>query len=67
MADFCKDCSIEVFGVDCEDFAGVTTKEQYDGGNGSAMVVLCEGCGVIAVDPDGKRIDPVPFYKSKLN
>ena len=54
MADFCMECSIEVFGEDYKDMAGITTEEDMK--NGVAAVVLCEECGVIHVDPQGKRI-----------
>lgn len=46
MADFCKKCSIEMFGKDCEDFKG---SEMF-------QLAICEGCGVIQVDPDGNCI-----------
>lgn len=38
MADFCKQCSIDMFGRDYGDLARIANK------NGRAMV-LCEGCG----------------------
>lgn len=55
MADFCKQCSIETFGSDFKDLANITTPEEYK--QGLAALVLCEGCGFIYVDPEGKRID----------
>jgi hypothetical protein len=58
MADFCKDCSIKIFGEDSGDFRGLTTTEDWK--NGYACVVLCEGCGgYIQVDPEGKRVTRV--------
>lgn len=51
MADFCKQCSIDHFGKDFGDLAGITPQEDWDAGK--AMVVLCEGCGAIQVMPDG--------------
>jgi hypothetical protein len=51
MADFCKQCSIENFGEDYRDLAGITTQEDWE--QGRACVVLCEGCGPIQVDPEG--------------
>lgn len=49
MAEFCRDCSIEVFGEDFGDFAGIA-------GEGEVVAVLCEGCGdVIWVDQSGVR------------
>lgn len=54
MADFCKDCSIATFGEDFRELAGITTAE--DVAAGRAASVICECCGHILVDPDGKRI-----------
>lgn len=54
MASFCKQCSQELFGEDFRDFAGVTTPEHME--RELAMVVLCEECGAIQVDPDGSCI-----------
>ncbi len=61
MADFCKQCSIEHFGKDFKelarpDYAPKLTDEDKEQGMGWA--VLCEGCGFIIVDDDGKCIDP---------
>ncbi len=52
MADFCKDCSEETFGGDFKDLASITSLEDF--AEGKAAVVLCEGCGPIQVDPNGK-------------
>ncbi len=50
MADFCKQCSIEIFENDYGDFAGLCKKEE-------TIEVLCEGCGeYIIVNSDGERI-----------
>lgn len=46
MAEFCKDCSIDNFGQDFEDLAGLCQPGQY-------AIVLCEGCGSIMVDNEG--------------
>lgn len=56
MADFCKQCSINNFDWDFEDFKGLLTREQYEGGY--FMPVLCEGCGPCVVDHTGKCHDP---------
>lgn len=56
MADFCKQCSLELFGEDFGDLKGLTTNEDWK--KGLAAVVICEGCGVIQVDPDGRCISP---------
>lgn len=55
MADFCKECSIEMWGSDTKDLAGLITKEEVAEGLGA--VVICEGCGVIRVDYEGKRLE----------
>jgi hypothetical protein len=57
MADFCMECSMETFGEDFKDFAGLITKRDYEEKH-LAMLVLCEGCGAIYVDHEGKRIEP---------
>ncbi len=51
MADFCKQCSIDLFSEDNRDLAGVTTPEVWTEGKGA--IVICERCGIIQVDPDG--------------
>lgn len=54
MADFCRQCSIELFGKDYGELKGLTQQEDWE--NGEACVVLCEGCGPIQVDPEGRCI-----------
>lgn len=54
MADFCKQCSIDVFGEDFGDMAGLSTAE--DTAKGLYCVVLCEDCGPIQVDHEGNCI-----------
>lgn len=56
MADFCKQCSVEMFGQDFGDLANIS-KEQ-DTANKKYPVVLCEGCGPIQVDHEGNCISP---------
>ena len=58
MADFCKECSINMWGVDTKDLAGLITKEEVDKGLG--VQVICEGCGFIRVDHAGKRLEDPP-------
>lgn len=53
MADFCRDCSIELFGKDLGDLAGLVDDGNY-------TWVICEGCidtrGLhVLVDSKGKR------------
>lgn len=52
MADYCKQCSVELFGEDFGDFAGLVSP--YDAARGMGACVLCEGCGSALVDNSGK-------------
>lgn len=54
MADFCRSCSIETFGEDSRDLAGLSTPQ--DTAAGQFPVLLCEGCGPVQVDHEGRRI-----------
>jgi hypothetical protein len=54
MADFCKACSIEIWGEDHKDLVGQTTLEHWK--KNTAAVVICEGCGFIQVDPEGNCV-----------
>lgn len=51
MADFCKICSINIFGEDFGDMAGISTPEQT--ADERYLVALCEGCGPCFVDHKG--------------
>ncbi len=52
MADFCKECAKEMWGPDIpSDLKGLITQEEID--DGMMMRVLCEGCGLVHVGPDG--------------
>ena len=55
MADFCKECSEKLLGEDFRDLAYIVSEEQYL--RGKAANVLCEGCGWIVVDHNGKRLE----------
>ena len=58
MSDFCRQCSISIFGDDMRDLADMTT---------TVTLVLCEGCGMIQVDKDGKCVDDgCPIHGKKL-
>lgn len=59
MADFCQECSIDMFGKDFGDLAhaGARDLTQEELNKGEGWVVLCEGCGWITVDNEGKRIN----------
>lgn len=54
MAEFCKQCSIDLFGKDHGDLAGITKVEDWQ--KGEAAVVCCEGCAFIQVDPEGNCV-----------
>lgn len=56
MSEFCKQCSIEVFGEDFKDMVGVTSAKSWK--EGLAGWELCEGCGMIQVDPEGQCASP---------
>lgn len=51
MADFCRQCSIDLFKEDFRDLAGLTEKKDWE--LGRAAAVICESCGFIQVDPEG--------------
>jgi hypothetical protein len=53
MADFCNQCA-NALGFEEGDLAGITTYEDF--ACDMASVVVCEGCGVIFVDPEGNCI-----------
>ena len=55
MANFCKSCCFDLFGVDISDFDGIMSEEDYN--NGMVANVLCEGCGYIEVDHKGEKVD----------
>lgn len=54
MADFCMQCSERLFGEDMKDLAGITKPEDW--AKDLASVVICEGCGHIQVDPEGRCV-----------
>lgn len=54
MADFCRQCSIELFGEDFRELANITEVDKWK--RGWAALVVCEECGPIQVDPDGNCI-----------
>lgn len=49
MAEYCVQCA-EYWGFE-PDFKGLVTREEWD--RGLAAIVVCEGCGIIQVDPRG--------------
>lgn len=54
MADFCQQCSVELFGEDYKELANLGQGRKLEPGMG--WIVLCEGCGPTVVDEDGKCI-----------
>lgn len=56
MADFCSQCSLELFGEDFKDLAGLGGDTPKPPGYGYA--VLCEGCGYIFVNEEGYCVSP---------
>ena len=51
MSDFCHDCASEMFGDgEDNDFAGAVGQDDH-------LWCLCEGCGWITVDSNGRRIE----------
>ena len=58
MADFCRDCSLEFLGEDTGDLAGLTTADETS--RGLYASVLCEDCGSILVDHEGRKVADDP-------
>lgn len=58
MADFCKQCSEELFGEDSEDLAWRGGKDRKLFRDEKGWEVLCEGCGFTFVDHTGKCVNP---------
>jgi len=59
MADFCKQCSMEIFGEDFGDMANLGKLESGDLEKlkrGEGWSVLCEDCGSIVVNEEGECI-----------
>ncbi len=51
MADFCKQCSLELFNEDFKDLANLGGGKYLPPGSG--WQALCEGCGMTMVDGEG--------------
>lgn len=56
MADFCKQCSIEIFDKDFEELANLGGAHKL--AEGEAWHALCEGCGPTLVNDLGECVDP---------
>lgn len=52
MADYCKECSVDLFNSDFKELANLSTEE--DTKKGLFANVICEGCGFVQVDHTGK-------------
>ena len=65
MADFCYQCTRDILGLDGSknEFVGIQPIEMTE--KGLYTEVLCEGCGFILVDHNGKRIDFINPDKSE--
>lgn len=64
MSEYCKACSEELFGPDYNDAAGITSVDDWK--NGRAVVFICEGCGVIQVDPEGNCVSDDCLCKGQI-
>lgn len=54
MADFCQECLLAGFGEDTGDLANLLAPEEYTEDTGA--LALCECCGPVCVDINGKRM-----------
>lgn len=65
MADFCRQCSLELFGKDNGDLAGLGENPLPAG---FSYHVLCEGCGFVGVNDKGECCSPRPVrnHEEKL-
>ena len=51
MSDYCRQCSLDHFGVDLGELEGLTKPKDW--ALDFAVSAICEGCGIILVDPEG--------------
>lgn len=54
MAEFCRQCSLMMFGEERTDLAGLSTPAETAAG--VYLYALCEGCGMTQVDHTGKCV-----------
>lgn len=54
MADFCRQCSIDIFGKDYKELAGLGRGRRLKKDHG--WPALCEGCGSTLVNAKGECI-----------
>lgn len=64
MADFCKQCSINIFGEDYGDLASITEQKEWE--EGRAVCTICEGCGPIQLDPQGNCVSTDCMCKGQV-
>ena len=58
MANFCYDCTFHLFGDGSRnDFVDMLSKE--DVARGYLVTVLCEGCGHIMINHNGKKVKTI--------
>lgn len=58
MSDLCQQCSIDTWGGDSKDLANLTS---------TTIIALCDVCGMVVVDADGKCVDSgCPVHGKKL-
>ena len=58
MADFCYDCTDHLIGDGSRnDFVGMLSEE--DVAKGYLVTVLCEGCGYIMINHNGKKVKTI--------
>ena len=64
MGDFCKECHdpLLVHDIECG-LAGLISEEKVN--QGYVVNVLCESCGFIQVDHDGKKVPWLDENKSR--
>lgn len=56
MADYCKQCSINLFDLDYRELAKLSKPEDTE--KGIYAEVICEGCGFTYVDHEGICVNP---------
>lgn len=55
MKGICRDCALELFGEDTQDFAGMVNPALVAEGYG--LLIECDRCGPALVDVDGRRLE----------
>ena len=68
MADFCYQCTEKLFGKEFapgNDFHSMITKSEVD--KGFLLPVLCEGCGYIMVDHEGRKVKTADDIVQEIN